>query len=208
MTDKKSFNPETDIEFVIVKKLTEKAVESIDNNTNNLNQNLKQNNNQIPQESFINSSKSNSNFVNPNQQGFTQPTSSTSTTSTNQKINVTPDFRKAIFFDFGIQDFQVWVLREKFNFPYLIVKDLTQLTSSLRSSGKSILFLQYSSNPKAIEQLVPQIESKFSSTLICLCVQNLDQRVFQQLKIFFPKVSLFIEFPLQLDKVSQALSIP
>jgi len=196
MTDKKSFNPETDIEFSIEKKLKDTFSE------NSLSKNSLTENN-------LNGLPSHENaFVNANTGGDLTKKMVPSTPKEEKKIPTVPDFRKAIFFDFGIQHFQNWILTEKFSFPYFIAKDLTQLTTSLKNAGRSILFLHYSSNPKAMEQLVPQIESKFSSVLICLCVQNLDQKIYQQIKIFFPRIQLIVEFPLQLDKVSQVLSIP
>jgi hypothetical protein len=80
---------------------------------------------------------------------------------------------KVIFFDFTNEFFETWTEELNFPFRYKIINDLKDLTLSLKSKSKIILFLNYSVTPKAVEQLVPQIKVKFPHVKTIVTGHNL-----------------------------------
>ncbi|MDH4467407.1 MAG: hypothetical protein QE271_05060 [Bacteriovoracaceae bacterium] len=75
-----------------------------------------------------------------------------------------------VFFEFQVPIFAQWCQQNANGLrrPYQLVTDLTVLTSELKKKIPIALFLPFSVAPKAMEQLVGQISSKFQHVKLVL----------------------------------------
>lgn len=168
MTDRRDFNPETDIEFTVVQKLAKNS---------NKPSGMVNNNEEIT---------SSSNNLN-----VTNTTNVTATTTSIPATNI-----KIIFFDFNDQYFSSFTTEIKNPLQFQVVKDLTQLTQSLKNVIKSstYLFLNYEINMKAMDQLIPQLNAKFPTVFICIALKN--NTLESELRRKFSYIKAFLSLPL------------
>ncbi len=108
---------------------------------------------------------------------------------------------KVLFFDFTNEFFETWADELNFPFKYRIVNELKELTLSLKSKTKTILFLNYSLTPKAVEQLLPQIKVKFPHTKVVVTGHDLTPQLITKLKSPELGAKVCLKVPCTLEEV-------
>ena len=143
---------------------------------------------------------------------FTESTSNVAQTSPG--IDANPiiisnetHYRRGLFFDYNSNYFQDLFSQAKPVFPYVVVKDLNSLTQALKSATPQSLFINWSVNPKAYEQLLPQISAKFPSVHIIISGTDLTQAKAKDIKEKYSFVKNFLAFPTSIEQLKKLLQI-
>ncbi len=119
-----------------------------------------------------------------------------------------------IFFEFQIPIFANWCQQnaQGLRRPYQLISDLVVLTSELKRKVPLALFLPFSAAPKAMEQLVGQITTKFPHVKVVLISLEpwVPEKIKElQLKYQVPgKLLHFAVWPMGALAIEEILSLP
>lgn len=113
---------------------------------------------------------------------------------------------RVLLFDFTNEFFETWADELDFPFKYRIVNDLKELTLALKVKTPTLLFLNYSLTPKAVEQLLPQIKVKFPHTQVIVTGHDLTPQVISKLKSPELSAKACLKVPCTLDEVLQYIN--
>lgn len=99
--------------------------------------------------------------------------------STNTSQSLTPvgaqqeKLKKIILFDYNDQYFANQMESFPKNFDYILCRSLAELTMALKEKEEKWVVFNYMNSPKAVNQLIAQIKSKFSHVTTIIAAQNL-----------------------------------
>lgn len=185
MSESKKFNPETDLDFIIL-------------------QEIRQQGSQVSQSSVLTSAVTNIDVaVAPVSMELKLDDPSPPLSPPSPVKKVMP--KVFIFFDYLVADFQAFVQQENavlssLGHQLIILQDVHQLTHQLKQHSDSILLLNLgaSAAAKAALQLAPQLRQKFPKVQLVFCFQP-HQRETSAALLAQYQVSHLLFFPLSKD---------